>query len=208
MNTDKLKQAEEAFLDRYPAGFMAPEMQELGKKHKMDQMIGYAQDSFGKNQFKNVHSVGDNMAKTVSRSSMISVFEKPKFRDMVKALPSNDLAKLTDGLKGFLHNKRQQRGFETMLEVLKEVKLAKWSLMTIIPNYYHPNDEVFVKPTTAKGVIAYFDIQDLVYKPTPTWAFYERYREIILEMRAAVSPALAPNNAAFSGFLMMSMGSK
>jgi hypothetical protein len=42
-----------------------------------------------------------------------------------------------------------------------------------------------------------------VYKPRPTWSFYAGYRDAIARMKAAVSPALAPNNAAFTGFLMM-----
>lgn len=35
--------------------------------------------------------------------------------------------------------------------------------------------------------------------------FYEGYRDLILDMKSKVDPSLAPSNAAFSGFLMMSL---
>ena len=66
-----------------------------------------------------------------------------------------------------------------MLEVLKIGKLAKWFLITICPTYFRPQFDVYVKPTTAKGVIEFFELESLQYKPTPTWAFYEEYRAII-----------------------------
>ena len=62
-----------------------------------------------------------------------------------------------------------------------------------------------MKPTTAKGVVSYFELDGLEYRPRPSWEFYKTYRDIILEMKAAVDKSLAPNNAAFCGFLMMTM---
>ena len=60
-----------------------------------------------------------------------------------------------------------------------------------------------MKPTTTKNVIRQFELDDLVYKPRPSWDFYARYRDAIETMKGAVSPTLSPNNAAFTGFLMM-----
>lgn len=73
---------------------------------------------------------------------------------------------------------------------------------------YRLQDEVFIKPTTAKGVIAHFELEGLDYKPTPSWDFYQRYRDARLEMKQYVDPSLSPNNPAFSGFLMMTMPKK
>jgi hypothetical protein len=92
-----------------------------------------------------------------------------------------------------------------VLEVLKIGKLAKWSLMTICQSYYHPQSEVFVKPTTAKDVIEYFEISHLHYHPKPTWGFYSEYRAVINDMKSKVDPSLSPYNIAFTGFLMRSM---
>ncbi|MBT8370283.1 MAG: hypothetical protein KJO34_04930 [Deltaproteobacteria bacterium] len=99
----------------------------------------------------------------------------------------------------------EQRGFENMVAVLKLGKMAKWTLVSIIPAYFRPQVDVYIKPTTTKGVIAFFDLKDLVYKPTPTWDFYERYRNAINTMKTKVDASLSPDNASFSGFLMMSM---
>ena len=137
---------------------------------------------------------------------MISMFEKPKFKDFMFSLSENERQKFIYALKQFLHGK-QEKGFNTMVEILTTGKLAKWSLLTILPNYYHPDEEVFIKPTTAKGIIAHFELAYLEYKPTPTWDFYQLYKKTILEMKANIDESLAPNNAAFCGFLMMSLES-
>ncbi|MGJ8670440.1 MAG: hypothetical protein ACSHXK_13185 [Oceanococcus sp.] len=202
MNLDKLKQAEADFLNLYPGGFLHEDMQAIGKKHKVDQRVAEAQAAFSADAFDDVDAVVDAMVQLVSRSSMVSMFEKPKFRDAVKIMDSHRREHLASGLYAFLHGD-QQAGFEAMLEVLSDNKLAKWSLMTILPNYYAPNAEVFVKPTTAKGVIAQFELKGVEYRPRPSWQFYTAYREQILSMRALSDPSLAPNNAAFCGFLMM-----
>ncbi len=204
MNIKKLKQAESIFLEKYPGGFEHPYIVAMGKKHKMDTMVALAQESLDKACFTNIHVLAANMVKVVSRASMVSMFEKPKFRDYITALPTPELGKLVNGLQNLLYGDKEQ-GFNAMLEVLKNGKLAKWSLMTIIPNYVYPDAEVFIKPTTAKGVIQYFELQDLEYKPTPTWEFYQNYKKAILAMKAKVSPSLRLSNAAFCGFLMKSL---
>jgi len=201
MNLKKLKQAEEAFFDRYPGGFANPEMIAIRKKHKLDKMIELTQESFVRRNFKLPELIVENMIKVVSRSSLISVFEKPRFRDFVRSLPYNDKQTLASGLEDLLHG-NEQPGFETMLEILKSGKLAKWSLMTICQAYYRPQVEVFVKPTTVKGIIETFELENLHYKPTPTWAFYDEYRAVINEMKTKVDASLSPYNVAFSGFLM------
>ena len=78
-------------------------------------------------------------------------------------------------------------------------------MLTVFGAYFAPDVEVFVKPTTTKSVIAYFEIDDLVYKPGPTYSFYKRYRDYINSMKSEVDGSLSPSNAAFTGFLMMSV---
>ena len=75
--------------------------------------------------------------------------------------------------------------------------------MTICLYHYRPEKDVFVKPTTTKNVIRQFELEDLEYRPRPSFSFYTRYRDAIHDMKAAVDPRLSPNNAAFTGFLMM-----
>lgn len=207
MNKQRLKAAETDFLHQYPLGFNDPEMVKIGKKHRVPQMVELAQDYFSPTAFSRPQEVAENMVKVITRASMVSLFEKPKLRDWVKAMTHDERESYAYALKDMLHGD-QEYGFNTMCDLLRPGKLAKWSLITIIPNYYAPLDEVFVKPTTAKGVIRYFELDDLHYHPAPTFDFYRRYRQHIIEMRKLVDPSLTPNNAAFCGFLMMTTGEK
>ena len=200
----QLKKLEGDFLLQYPKGFNDPEMLAIGKKHKMDKMVAMSKELFSKTACSNIHVTADNMVKVISAASMVSMFEKPKFRDFVKSLSENDKAFMVESLSQLLHGK-QQLGFEGLVDILKTEKLAKWSLVTIIPAYYSPQKHVFVKPTTAKGVLNHFAIEDPVYKPTPTWDFYRKYRQLINEAKTQVDKNLSPSNAAFSGFLMMTI---
>lgn len=204
MNLLTLKEAETAFFDKFPHGFEHPELVAIAKKHRMPQMVTQAQDVFAESAFDDTAAVLENMTKMISRSSLVSLFEKPKFRDMAKILSGPEREVLVQGLRQFLYGD-QDDGFNDMVSVLASHKLAKWSLMTVIPNYVFPLREIFIKPTTAKGVIRYFELEDLTYKPMPTWAFYHQYRMTIERLKAEVDPELAPSNAAFCGFLMMSL---
>ncbi len=67
---------------------------------------------------------------------------------------------------------------------------------------------MFNKPSTAKGVIKRFGLSGLEYRPRRCRAFHQRYRELILAMKAAIDPSLAPGNAACCGFAMMSLKAK
>lgn len=207
MNLERLRAAEADFLGRYPMGFGDPALVEIGKRHNVAKLSALAQERFTKDAFKRRGAVLDDMVRVIGRSSMVSMFEKPKFRDFVAGLDQDGRDRLADALKRMLHGRGSspEQGFETFVDLLLGEKLAKWSLVTAVPYYMHPDREVFVKPTTAKGVIAAFELDVPTYRPCPSWDFYRAYREQILAMRDLVHPDLAPNNAAFSGFLMMTM---
>lgn len=189
---------------RYPGGFSNPLMLEMAKKHKLDKMNKYAQDSFTIQQFESPDKIVDSMKKIISQSSLVSLFEKPKFRDLVKGMGENEKVRLSLGLKEFLHGD-QKFGFELMLGLLSEYELAKWPLLTVCPAYYRPNVEVFIKPTTVKGVIEYFELEGLKYSSNPTFQFYCAYRDQINQMKKEVDDSPQSDNAAFCGFLMMSL---
>ncbi len=204
MNIKKLKEAEENFFIRYPGGFSNPLMQEIAKKHKAQKMVQLAQESFSAEKFDFPGEIVDSMGKIVSRSSIISLFEKPKFRDLVKVLSDNEKESLAHGLKEFLYGD-QELGFNMMAGLMKEYKLAKWPLLTVFGIYHKPDVEAFVKPTTAKKVIQYFELKDIKYSPNPTYEFYKSYRDQINQMKKGLDTSLQVDNAAFCGFLMMSI---
>ena len=91
------------------------------------------------------------------------------------------------------------------MEILTEEKLAKWSLISIIPYYFAPKKHIFIKPTTTKNVLKYFDIEEIVYKPRPSYEFYRDYKKILAGFKKEVNKKLSNDNAKFTGFLMMGM---
>ncbi len=204
MNLERLHTAEAVFLEKYPGGFNHPDLVEIGKKHRVGQIAEQSQELLAPKVFKYPGQALDNIVKTVTRSSMVSMFEKPKFRDYVNGLSRDDRAYLAAAFKTLLHGKNQKPGFEKVVEVLAEGKLAKWSLMTICLLYLRPDYEVFVKPNTTKRIISYLEL-DLVYKPRPSWEFYAAYRDLIQDMKSRVDPSLHATNAGFTGFLMMAL---
>ena len=204
MNTARLKAAEAQFLHQHPKGFDDPSLEAVVKRHSKANLSEFAQAHFAQDSAATDAEIVAAMVKLVSRSSMVSMFEKPKFRDFCRQLDTLQTGFLADALMSYLHDD-QEAGFDAMLSLLETQKLAKWSLMTIIPAYYAPQREVFVKPTTAKGVISYLALEKLVYKPRPSWAFYTAYRDWVNSAKQLVDPSLSPSNAAFTGFLMMSI---
>ncbi|MBU2918294.1 hypothetical protein KO505_09985 [Psychrosphaera sp. F3M07] len=207
MNLEKLQIAQQDFLRVYPQGFQDPKMAELAKKHQVDKMTDFVLDVFSRDQFNIPERILENWAKAVSRSSMVSMFEKPKFKNMLHDLSAHEKELMINGLYELLHGDAKA-GFNAQLDILKQYKLAKWSLISAVPAYFKPQQEVFIKPTTAKGVIKYFELPNLIYKPTPSWDFYCEYRKQILALMNFVDKQLAPNTAAFCGFLMMSLPNK
>lgn len=168
----------------------------------MEKIVAFAQESFAKDKFENPDTIIENMAKLVSKSTMVSLFEKPKFRDYVRSIPLSQKDFLAHALFEFLHG-NQEVGFNMLIDVLEEEKLAKWTMVTVFGAYFNPEVEVFIKPTTTKGVLEYFEISDITYNPKPTWEFYQKYRTYINELKDKADKRLYTSNAAFLGFLMM-----
>lgn len=204
MNINKLKAAEREFLAQYPDGFEDEALIKIAKRHNMSKHVAFAQEHLGPDSGSNVEKAIANIVLLISRSSMVSFFEKPKFKDLVARLDAHQKAFLVDSMLALIHGD-QQSGFDGVVDILRQEKLARWSLTTIVPAYYAPNDAVFVKPTTAKGIIAGLEVEGLVYKPQPTWEFYQVYKALIDELKPQVDPRLSPSNAAFTGFLMMTV---
>ncbi len=202
MNLRKLHEAEQSFLMRYPDGFADPQMQAVRKKHNVDTLVEFTQANLTRTTCLNPMHVSDILIKIVSRSSMVSRFEKPPFKRFVDALDNNAREALAYAIEQRLFG-RKQKGFELLVDMLARHKLAKWALVSVVPFYFAPRKEAFVKPTTAKGVIKLLEVDDLQYSATPTWAYYKGYRDLLTQVRKEIDPALSPNTAALSGFLMM-----
>lgn len=204
MNISKLKEAEKEFFIKYPQGFDSPEMLEISKKHKMDKLVAFARDSFQPSALKNIDDSVENMIKMVTRSTMVSLFEKPKFRDAVRSMKQEEKIELVTGLDELLHGD-EEKGFNQLLDILACYKLAKWTLMTVFRCYYYPENDLLYKPTTVKNVINKYELEGLIYKARPSYDFFVKYRDTINKMKNNVNSSLSPTNATFSGFLMLTM---
>jgi hypothetical protein len=147
----------------------------------------------------------DILLKIVSRSSMVSRFEKPPFREFLDALSSKDKRDLAEAFQKRLFGRKQREGFEAIIDLLDRYKLARWSLVSAVPFYFAPSKEAFVKPSTARRIVTFLDMEALHYNPRPDWAFYVGYRKLVLDIKKNVDPSLTPNNAATTGFLMATM---
>jgi len=204
MNSNKLHEAEMDFLSIYPGGFSDPAMVEIKKKHKPEKMKQMAQELFAKDAFEDIEQMTLNISKVITTSSMVSVFEKPKFRDFTRSISTGEKKILVQSHYDLIHGD-QALGFETLVEFLQRFKLAKWTYVTACQFYFKPNKEVFIKPTTCKGVIKHFELEGLIYKPLPDYSFYKKYRAAVNKMKKQADKIAITDNAAFSGFLMMSL---
>lgn len=205
MNLEKLKNAEEYFLELYPEGFKDIGLQPIVKRHNTAKIGEHVRELFAKEHFSQSEFICENFAKIVSKSTLISLFEKPKIRDMVTSMRMERRDMLSIGLYEMLYGDKKE-GFETLVEVLSFYSLAKWSIVTLIPYYFYRDKEFFIKPTTTKNILSFFKIEGLVYKPKPSYEFYAAYTTVLETMKQNVGEKIShDDNAAFTGFLMMAM---
>jgi len=204
MNLTKLENLENEFLMVYPEGFESPELAEIAKKHKMGKMQEFVKSNFSKDCFNEPQEVFENFVKLISKSSLVSVFEKTKFRNEAKVMTSEEKEILVKGLYEFLYVD-QELGFNKQISVLIKYKMAKWPILTVLGLYMDPDTEVLVKPTTVKGILSYFEVDEFKYTSKANFEFYDQYRQLINEIKVEASEHLKIDNAAFCGFLMMSI---
>lgn len=204
MNIKKLKDLEEEFLTFYPTGFEDEKFFPTMKKFDPSKLEIFTKENLKKSNFSNPNLVVDAFFKIIQKSVLVSLFDKLKFRDMKDSLTSYEKDILSIELFELIHG-NQKNGFEGLVEFLAQYSLAKWTIISVVLYYNNRQKEYFVKPTTTKNVIKYFEIKDLVYKPTPSFEFYDSYKKVLNEMKKNVDKSLHPDNAAFTGFLRIGM---
>ena len=204
MNLEKLKDVETEFLLQYPSGFQDAKFFPTMKKFDPSKLEAFTKENLKKENFSNPNLVIDAFFQIIQKSVLVSLFDKLKFRDMKDSLTSYEKDMLSIELFELLHG-NQKNGFEGIVEFLSQYSLAKWTIISVILYYNDRQKEYFIKPTTTKNVIKYFEIKDLVYKPTPSFDFYNSYKKVLNEMKKNVDKSLHPDNAAFTGFLRIAM---
>ncbi len=204
MNLKKVDEALERFLSRYPDGFADEALQPMVKRHKTAKIGEEVAALFSESSFGQSELICENFTKIVSKSSLISLFEKPKVKEAVKTMHMEQIDTLSIGLYDLLHGDKES-GFESMVEVLAPLKLAKWSIITLIPYYFDRAHNYFIKPTTTKDIIKFFELEGLMYKPKPSYAFYNDYTKALEKIKAHINTDYRNDNAAFTGMLMIGM---
>ena len=204
MNLEKLKDIEAEFLLQYPSGFEDAKFFPTMKKFDPSKLEAFTKENLKKENFSNPNLIVDTFFKIIQKSALVSLFDKLKFKDMLLTLTSYEKDMLSIELYELLHGNKRD-GFDGLVEFLNQYKLAKWTIISVVLYYNNRQKEYFIKPTTTKNVIKYFEIKDLVYKPTPSFEFYDSYKKVLNEMKKNVHKSLHPDNDAFTGFLRIAM---
>lgn len=206
MNMAKFEEQQTRFLFHYPGGFENPEMKAIEKKHNVTKWITFMKDQLNEAVFEDWELAVERITKVVVGSSLVSVFEKTAFKNMIQGMTPNEKEALSESVKVLLYG-NQQEGFESLCEVLGQYKNAKWPIITVLMYYANPEGEALVKPTTAKGALEYFEVEAFKYVSKPNYVFYCQFRDWVIGLRKQAVPELQVDNAAFCGFLMFAIGS-
>lgn len=202
---EKLKDMEALFLENYPRGFENEEILKVVKKFKSEKFSQEVNELFTKDNFSQPEIICESYTKVVSKSPLISLFEKPKLRDAIKSMSMYKKDMLSIAIYDSLYG-NQKEGIESLVEILVEYKLAKWSLVTLIPYYLNRDKEYFVKPTTTKNILKYFGVTSFIYKPRPTYEFYKNYTDFLNTLKTYTDDkSLTSENAIFTGFMMIAL---
>ena len=125
--TAEMMVEEALFLQMYPKGFEDEGLREVSKKHNVVKLSEFAATALAKKRFAMPGAVLDDIVKIVTRSSMISMFEKPRFRDYVTGLSRSDRDYLTEGYRKLLLKPgagRAQRGEAGQMEPHDDLLLS------------------------------------------------------------------------------------
>jgi len=78
MNVKKLKEREEYFFEYYPKGFSDEKLLPIVKRFNSIKFYEEVKELFNKDNFSNPEFICDSFVKIISKSPLISLFEKPK----------------------------------------------------------------------------------------------------------------------------------
>jgi len=204
MNLAKLKDLESEFLCRYPQGFEDEDFFPQIKKFNPEKLEKFAQEALKKENFSNPNLLVEGFFKTIQKSVMVSLFDKLKLKDAISSLSSYEKDMLSIEIYELLYGNKKA-GFEGLVEFLAQYNLAKWTIISVTPYCINRHSEYFIKPTTTKMIIKYFELKDLIYKPKPSFEFYENYSIALDEMKSNLHDSLTFDNVAYTSFLKIAI---
>lgn len=204
MNKKKLKELEENFFEYYPKGFEDEKLIKTSKIFDTKRFNNVVKSSFDIKNFSNCEQICQDFFKILLKSPLISFYEGDILKSALKSFTNYEKDMLSIYLQELLHEDLNS-GFEDFVELLAIKNLAKWHIVTLIPYYFAPEQNYFLKPTTTKNIIKYFELENLKYNSKPNYEFYENYTKELEIMKNSVRKELRDDNAKFTGFLRMGM---
>lgn len=204
MNIEKLKDYESEFLEQYPHGFDDTDFFPTMKTFNPLKLENFAKETLKKENFQNPNLVVEGFFKVVQKSVFVSLFDKLKLKDMISSLNSYEKDMLSIEIYELLYGNKKE-GFEGLVEFLYEYKLAKWTIISVVPYCINRQEDYFIKPTTTKNIIKTFELKDLFYKPKPSFEFYDKYKKALDKMKSSIDKSLSPDNVGFTAFLKVAI---
>jgi len=182
---------DDLFLLRFPGGLDDEEFNELGKKHRSsDKILDTIKNDVDLNSFileddyhinKNIETI----TKLVTKSSMISVFEKVTFKKYIadKKIQATFLKALYEMLTNLNENTMSEFvGVLNLKNAELNKRVATWPLVTFFLVYFNDNNEIFIKPSTIKklGKLLEYDIK---YESIPNYMTYTNIKKMIMDYK-------------------------
>jgi hypothetical protein len=91
-------------LDTYTGGFGNPHFTNAMKKHSLDKLTKLAHETLGIEALQDTDSAMENFGKILGRSTMLSMFEKPKVKEFIRDLSIRGKKQLAMGLGNMLQD--------------------------------------------------------------------------------------------------------
>lgn len=202
MNIENLKDLEAEFLDEYPKGFDDERLLKLMKKFNPDKLEKISKEAFDKKNFSQPDLICQNFINIISKSVVISFYDKLKLKDAFINMGMYEKDMFSIALYDILY-KNKKEGFDSIVEILSKYNLAKWTLITIIPYYMNRKNDYFIKPTTSKNIINYLELDNLIYKPRPSYEFYVNYKKNLDKLKKVTQKSFTKDNICFTAFLRL-----
>ncbi len=204
MNNEKLKDLEAEFLDEYPLGFDDERLLKIMKKFNPSKLEEMSKEYFQKDNFSIPEVVCENFFKVIYKSVVISFYDKLKLKDAFAEMGMYQKDMFALALYDLLHGDKKE-GYNSLVEILSEHKLAKWTIISLVPYYMNRKSDYFVKPTTAKSIISYLEIEGLEYKPKPSYEFYVGFKKALDKIKKSVPKNLSEDNICLTAFLRLAI---
>ncbi len=204
MNLEKLKECEERFFEYYKDGFEDEKLAKTNKLFNTQKFHTLAKDSFALENFSNIEKITEDFFNILLKSPLISFYEGDLLKNALKNFTIFEKDMLSIYLQDLLYGSFED-SFDDFVELLASKNLAKWHILALIPYYFAPDKNYFLKPSTTRNIIKYFELKDIKYSSKPSFEFYKNYTKSLDIMKNSVNPKLRDDNAKFTGFLRITM---